>query len=103
MEVKKESVVWLIVSQVIGVLALFPWLLVIGGASLAAALGTSGRTLLANIFFLVASYPLVLLVCIIATWILWRQQKHKTANIVTSIPMIYVVPGVILLVIYTLT
>lgn len=98
MEVKKESVVWLIVSQVIGVLALFPWLFIIGGASLAAALGTSGRTLLANIFYLVASYPLVLLVCIVATWILWRQQKHKAANIVTSLPMIYVVPGVIILI-----
>jgi hypothetical protein len=102
MEVKKESVVWLIVSQVIGVLALFPWLFYIGGASLAAALGTSGRTSLVNIFYLVASYPVVLVVCIIAAWILWRQQKHKTANIVTSIPMIYVVPGVILLVGYML-
>ncbi len=103
MEVKKESVVWLIVSQVIGVLALFPWLLYIGGASLATALGTSDRPLLANIFYLVASYPLVLLVCIIATWILFRLKKHKTASIVTSIPMIYVVPGVILLAIFALS
>ncbi len=103
MEVKKESAVWLIVSQVIGVLAIFPWLLYIGGASLAAALGTSDRALLANIFYLVASYPLVLLVCIITAWILFRLKKHKTANIVTSIPMIYVVPGVILLVVYALT
>lgn len=103
MEVKKESVVWLIVSQVIGVLALFPWLLYIGGASLAAALSTSGQTLLSKLFFLIASYPVVLLVCIVTAWILWRQQKHKTANIVTSIPMIYVVPGVILLAVYALS
>ena len=103
MEVKKESVIWLIVSQVIGVLAIFPWLLYIGGASLAAVLGTSDRPLLANIFYLVASYPLVLLVCIIAAWILFRIKKHKTANIVTSIPMIYVVPGVILLAVFALS
>jgi hypothetical protein len=103
MEVKKESVVWLIVSQVIGVLAIFPWLLYIAGASLVAALGTSGRALLTNLFFLIASYPLVLLICIVAAWILWRQQKHKTANIVSSLPMIYVVPGVVLLLVYALT
>ncbi len=103
MKVKKESVVWLIVSQVIGVLAIFPWLLYIGGASLAAAFNTSGQTLLSKLFFLIASYPVVLLICIVATWILWRQQKHKTANIVTSIPMVYVVPGVILLAIYALS
>jgi hypothetical protein len=98
MEVKKQSVVWLIVSQVIGVLALFPWLLYIGGASLAAALGSSGRAVFANIFYVIVSYPVVLLVCIVAAWILWRQQKHKTANIITSLPMIYVVPGVIILI-----
>jgi hypothetical protein len=103
MEIKKEFVVWLIVSQVIGVLAIFPWLLYIGGASLAAVLGTSDRPLLANIFYLIASYPLVLLICIVAAWILFRLKKHKTANIVTSIPMIYVVPGTILLFIYALS
>jgi uncharacterized iron-regulated membrane protein len=103
MEVKKQSVVWLIVSQVIGVLAIFPWLLYIGGASLAAALGTSDRALLANIFYLIVSYPLVLLVCIVATWVLFWQKKQNVANIVTSIPMIYVVPGVILLAVYALS
>jgi hypothetical protein len=103
MEVKKQSVVWLIVSQVIGVLAIFPWLLYIGAISLAAALNTSGESLLSKLFFLIASYPVVLLVCIVATWILWRQQKHKQANIVTSIPMIFVVPGVILLSVYALS
>jgi hypothetical protein len=100
MEVKKESVVWMIASQIIGVLALFPWLFAIGGASLAVALGSSGRALFANIFYVIASYPVVLVVCIVAAWILWRQQKHKTANIVTSISMIYVVPGVIVLMFY---
>ena len=102
MDVKKESVVWLIVSQVIGVLAIFGWLLSIGAISLGAALSTSGETLLSKSFFLIASYPVVLLVCIVAAWILWRQRKHRQANIVTSIPMVYVVPGVILLAVYAL-
>jgi hypothetical protein len=103
MEVKKQSVVWLIVSQVIGILAIFPWLLYISAIALGSVLSTSGETLLSKLFFVIASYPLVLLVCVIAAWILFRQKKHKTANIVTSIPMIYVVPGVILLSIYALS
>jgi hypothetical protein len=103
MEVKKESVVWLIVSQVIGVMAIFPWLLYIAGISLASALSTSGETLLSKLFFLIASYPVVLLVCITAAWILFRQKKHRQANIVTSIPVVFVVPGVILLAVYALT
>ncbi len=102
MEVKKESVVWLIVSQVIGVLAMLPWFLYIGAVALGSALNTSGETLLSKPFFLVASYPVVLLVCIVAAWILWRQKKHRQANIVTSIPIVFGVPGVILLAMYIL-
>ena len=88
--------VWLIVSQVIAVLALFPWTLFLGAFALAGALSTSGPGM-ENIFWLVVSYPVVLIASIIGAWITFRQKKIQLANILTSIPMLYVIPGAIAL------
>ncbi len=86
--------IWLIVSQVIAVLALIPWVLFLGTLSMGAALNSSSQTN-ASLFYLVISYPVALLVSIVGAWIFWRQKKLTLANVLTSIPMFYVIPGLI--------
>ena len=95
--------VWLIVSQVIAVLALAPWTLFLGGFALSSALNTSSSQSLTYIFWLVVSYPVVLIVSIITAWVVFRQKKLQLANILTSIPMVYVIPSVIALLLNFLT
>ena len=45
-----------------------------------------------NIFWLVVIYPVVLIASIIGAWITFRQKKLQLANILTSIPVVYVIP-----------
>ena len=88
--------VWLIVSQIVTVLALLPWTLFLGAFALAAALSTEqfgsnyGKHILAG-----CQLPVVLIASIIGAWITFRQKKLQLANILTSIPVVYVIPGLI--------
>ena len=68
----------------------------LGVFALAGALSTEqfgsnyGKHILAG-----CQLPVVLIASIIGAWITFRQKKLQLANILTSIPVVYVIPGLI--------
>ena len=89
------AIVWLIISQLIGLLSLLPWL-VIAGLSVMAF--DSGETAQAWAFVgAIWSYPVLPIGSAIVSWILYAMQKKRAALIVTSLPLLLAVPLVIYL------
>jgi hypothetical protein len=82
---------WLIISQVIYLLSLLPWLAMAGLAFMAFdAPGSTEQVwpwLLAGTIW---AYPLVPLVCSIAAWVLYRGDHMRGAVIATTAPMVIV-------------
>ncbi len=85
-----KAVTWLILTQVLATLSLFPWLIMTGLSLLAF---DSGYHLSAILFVvLIWVYPLLPLGCAIRAWWLYRHDKVRGALITTSIPLVVVLP-----------
>lgn len=95
------AIVWLIISQLIGLLSLLPWF-VIAGLSLMAF--DSGGTAQAWAFAgAIWCYPVLPIGSAIVAWILFAVKKKRAALIVTSLPLLVAVPLVIYLVVVWLS
>jgi hypothetical protein len=88
-----KAVTWLIITQILAVLSLLPWL-VMAGLSLLAF--DTGYELSAVLFVgVIWLYPLLPLGCAIRAWWLYRQGRLRGAIITTSIPLVLVLPLVL--------
>lgn len=87
-------IVWLAISQLLAVGSLIPWL---AYASLSFwAINSGGSSTWEVIFVSVTfAYPIVVIVCAILAWLLYRAHKDRQALIVTSLflagPIFYLV------------
>ncbi len=89
------AIVWLIISQLIGLVSLLPWL-VIAGLSLMAF--DSGETAQALAFVgAIWCYPVLPVGSAIVSWTLYARQKQRAALVVTSLPLLVALPLVIYL------
>jgi hypothetical protein len=85
-----KAVTWLILTQVLATLSLFPWLII---ASLSLLAFDSGYRVSAILFVvLIWLCPLLPLGCAIQAWWLYRHDKVQGALIATSIPLVVVLP-----------
>lgn len=85
---------WLIVSQVLYLLSLLPWLGMSGLAFM--AFDAPGSTEMWGPWIFAGTiwaYPLLPLVCSIAAWIAYRRGRTRGAAVLTSVPMLLVVLG----------
>jgi hypothetical protein len=88
-----KAVTWLIITQGLAALSLFPWLIMAGLSMLAF---DSGYGLSAVLFIvLMWLYPLLPLGCAIWAWRLYRHGKVRGALITTSIPLVVALPLVL--------
>ncbi len=80
--------IWMIASQLIGLLSLIPWLVMAGLSFMAF---DSGETPQAWLFVgTVLSYPLLPIGCSILAWVLWTFKKRRAALVATSLPFVIV-------------
>ena len=81
---------WLLVSQVLALLSLLPWLVIAGLSVMAfdAGYSTEAAVFVGTIW----AYPLLPLVCSIVAWVCYVKHRMRGAVIVTSIPMLIVLP-----------
>lgn len=89
--------IYLIGSQILYVLCLIPWFVIWGLSFMSFDNGFSAG----NISFVlgIGLYPVAVILCSIFSWILYMYKK-RTAIIINSIPMIWVVGlGVLMLMI----
>jgi hypothetical protein len=77
-------IAWLAISQLLAIGSLIPWL---AYAYLSYwAIQTGGSSIWEVIFVSVTfAYPIVVIVCIIRAWLLYRAHKDRQALIVTSL------------------
>ena len=85
-----KAITWLIITQILAALSLFPWLIIAGLSLLAFDSGYRLSAILFVVFIWV--YPLLLLGCAIQAWWLYRHGKVRGALITTSIPLAVVLP-----------
>ncbi len=99
-------IAWLLITQLIGLLSLIPWLFSVGLAFLDVfvftPLSNGGHpmehsVLGASIRFEWIFYPVVLIGLAIVSWILFALKKYKIAFITTSLQLLCVVSAVLLL------
>jgi len=87
-------IVWLVISQLLAVGSLIPWL---AYAYLSYWAVYSGGSSIWEVIFVSVTfaYPIVVIVCAIWAWLLYRAHKDRHALIVTSIfligPIFYLV------------
>ena len=88
-----KAVTWLIITQVLAALSLFPWLIMAGLSVLAfdSGYGLSAVLFVAAIWL----YPLLPLGCAVRAWWLYRHGKQRSAVIASSIPLLVVLPLVL--------
>ena len=87
----RGPLIWMIVSQVISLLTLIPWLMIAGLSFMAF---DSGETAQAWAFvFIVLSYPLLPIGFSIAAWALWGFKKRRAALVLTTLPLAFVLLG----------
>lgn len=86
---------WLIITQLLGLLSLLPWL-VISGLSFMAF--DAGYSITAVVFVgLIWSYPLLPIICSIVAWVAYARGQTTTALVSTSIPLLLIAPLVLYL------
>ena len=81
---RRPVMAWLVISQLLAVGSLIPWM---AYAYLSFwAIRTSGSSTWEIIFVSVTfAYPIVVIVCAILSWLLYRAHKDRQALIVTSL------------------
>lgn len=79
---------YLVISQILYVICLLPWLVVFGMSFMSFDNGINW----ANSAFVIGigAYPLFVIICSIVAWI-YRKRKKKLAITVNLIPMLWVV------------
>jgi hypothetical protein len=83
-------VAWLVISQVVGLLSLVPWLAVAGISIMAF---DSGYSTGAELFVgAVWCYPLLPIIAAIVAWVLHARKRDRAALVVTSLPLLVAVP-----------
>ncbi len=85
-----KAVTWLIITQVLAVLSLFPWFIIAGLSLLAFDSGYRLSAILFVVFMWL--YPLLPMGCAIRAWWLYLHGKVRGALITTSIPLVVVLP-----------
>ena len=94
----RGALAWLIISQLIGLLTLIPW---VAFAGLSFMAFDSGESLQAWMFVgVIWSWPLVPLVSGIIAWILYARRKTRAAVIVTSLPFLVAFIALILVTVF---
>jgi uncharacterized membrane protein YdbT with pleckstrin-like domain len=85
---------WLIISQVLGLASLFPWVFFAGyGVMIVAAQpGATEQTLPWVIVGLIWVYPIILLLCAIFAWIAYAARRMRPAAVLTSVPLLFALP-----------
>ncbi|MEW5983800.1 MAG: hypothetical protein AB1806_15725 [Acidobacteriota bacterium] len=89
MQTRTATLVWLILSQALYILSLLPWLVAAGLAVMAFDAPESTRMWQPWLFVgVVWSYPLWLLACGAAAWVLYARGRHRVAIVATSVPLL---------------
>ena len=80
------GVIWLVISQLVSLLSLIPWLVIAGLSVMAFDSGVSTEAVL----FVggIWSYPVIVIGLAITAWILFAFKKIKAALVVTSLPVV---------------
>ena len=83
--------VWMILTQLLGLLSLIPWFF----AAVASVMSyDKGVTFAANLLAAaVWSYPLLPVGCSILAWILYALKRRRAAVVVTTLPVLLVLLG----------
>lgn len=87
-------IIWLAVSQLLAIGSLIPWLgfAVYAYAALYNGLSTAWAVIFVGFTF---AYPIIVIVCAIRAWLLYRAHKYRQALIVTSLflagPIFYLI------------
>ena len=90
----RGALAWLIISQLLGLFSLIPW---VAFAGLSFMAFDSGESTQAWIFVgVIWSWPLVPVVSGILAWMLYARRKTRAAVIVTSLPILVAVIVLIL-------
>jgi hypothetical protein len=86
-----------VISQILGFLSLFPWLVILVFSFIAINTGSGELFPEASLWLeWLWAYPLMPVGSMIAAWILFSLQKYKTAIVITSLPLLFIVPIVLL-------
>lgn len=87
-------IIFLIISEVIYVASLLPWLIMFGLSFMSFDAGFG----FANIAFVggIALYPLAVIICSILGWV-YRLRKKRIAIIIHCIPMIWIISFLLLI------
>jgi hypothetical protein len=90
-------IIWLAVSQLLAIGSLIPWLAfaVYSYAALYSGGSSTWEVIFVSVTF---AYPIIIIVCTILAWLLYRAYKDQQALIVTS--LFIVVPIFFLVTIY---
>lgn len=91
-EARKNSRIWLIVSQIIVVLGLLPWFALLAFASMIGwpdRIEDQGWDLGSSVFSTMLCYPFFAITSIIIAWVLYAKGNYRWASIATSIPMLF--------------
>lgn len=94
---RKPVLVWLIISQVLGVASLFFWLLVAGLSVMAFDSGVSTEAW--TFVIAVWSYPIWPIIFSIASWIAYARRKDRLAAILTTftfLPVLVMIAAIII-------
>lgn len=84
------KVVWLLVSQVIGLFPLIPWLIVAPFSLMAFDGGASNEAM--TWVGVIWCYPVLPVGASLIAWVLFVFKKDRAALIVTSLPLLVAVP-----------
>lgn len=92
----RGALAWLIVSQLLGVLSLLPWLVIAGLSIMAFDAGFSTEAVL--FVGAIWAYPLLPIGCSILAWVWYAKGRMRRAVIATSVPMVIILPLLLYLV-----
>lgn len=74
--------IWMILSQIIAVLSLIPWLLMAGLSVMAFDSGVTAEAW--AVVIAVWSYPIIPLILVIAAWIAYRRRRNVLAAVLSG-------------------
>ncbi len=82
--------VWLVLTQLAGLLSLIPWSMMAGMSLMAFDSGDQAAAMKAVAW--VWSYPILPLASAVAAWIFYANRRYRIALLVTSLPLLLAVP-----------
>ncbi|MBB3113908.1 hypothetical protein FHS18_006023 [Paenibacillus phyllosphaerae] len=95
---RNKTLTLLIISQLIFVLLIIVWMVVAGLSIMMFDSPEAATHVPTWLFFLyIASYPIGVIAGIITGWVLFAKKRYKAALIWNSLPLLWIVPITILL------